>query len=310
MKEGARERVLVTGGSGFIASHVVEVFREAGFQVATTLRSAGKGAAAAHYAARGVEVFEADLTRAEGWAAAVAGCALVIHVASPFQLNVKDGVRELIEPAVAGTRHVLEACAAAGPQLRRVVLTSSVAAVGESGPVPLTEEHWNEAATAREEPYARSKVEAERLAWSFVGQRKADLSWDLVVINPVGVFGPVLLPPPDEAAVNVSNQLLVKILNRAYPGHPNFSFTAVDVRDCARAHLLAATVAGARGRFIVCAGAASMAAAAGMLLEHVRLLPSSSAPFLLLFAGAGAGGADPSALAHHSQLSGDCGGAL
>jgi dihydroflavonol-4-reductase len=266
-----RERVLVTGGSGFIASHVVEVFREAGFSVATTVRS-GKGAAGDYFRARGVEVFEADLQRPDGWAEAVAGCHFVIHVASPFQLNVKDGQKDLIEPAVAGTRHLLEACANS-KALRRVVLTSSVAAVSESssGVGPFTEDNWNEAANVKESPYSRSKVEAERFAWSFVGLHKADIAWDLVTVNPSGVFGPVLLPPASEAQVNVSNQLLVKILNRSYPGYPNFALTAVDVRDCARAHLLAATTAAARGRFIVCAGETSMAAVAGILLEKVRV---------------------------------------
>ncbi len=156
-----------------------------------------------------------------------------------------------------------------------MVLTSSTAAIGEGrdGPASgFTEEQWNDAATAKDSPYPRSKVEAERFAWGFVGLHKADLAWDLVAVNPVGVFGPVLLPPRSEAQVNTSNQLVCKILNKAFPGYPHFNVSAVDVRDCARAHFLAAVTPAARGRYIVCAGPVSMAGIAGMLLEHVPAL--------------------------------------
>ncbi len=267
---GGGELVLVSGGSGFVASHVIEVFRAARYRVRTTVRG-GKSEAAEYFRQRGVEVVEADLNKSEGWPEAVAGCVLVLHVASPFFLSVKDGVKDLIEPAVAGTRHVLEACRGS-KVLRRVVLTSSVAAIGDSHNGPpggFTEEHWNESATAKDSPYPRSKVEGERFAWGFVGLHKADLAWDLVTVNPVGVFGPVLLPPKSEAQVNTSNQLLVKILNKAFPGYPNFIVNAVDVRDCAQAHYLAAVTPAARGRYICSGGTASMAEVAGMLLQHV-----------------------------------------
>ena len=78
------------------------------------------------------ELVTADLESDEGWAEAVAGCEYVLHVASPFPLEDPADEDELIRPAVQGTLRVLRACAASGT-VRRVVLTSSVAAV-RSGP--------------------------------------------------------------------------------------------------------------------------------------------------------------------------------
>ena len=165
--------VLVTGASGYIASHCVKEMLENGYRVRGTVRSLGDKRKVAHLQAMtdgaSLELVEADLTREEGWADAVEGCEYVLHVASPFPATVPEDENELIGPAVEGTRRVLAAAAATGT-VRRVVLTSSVAAIAfghedDAGKV-YTEEDWSD--VERCDPYPKSKTLAERAAWDFV----------------------------------------------------------------------------------------------------------------------------------------------
>ena len=143
--------VLVTGASGFIAGHCVAELASHGYQVRGTVRDPVR---AAHLAGL-AELVTADLESDEGWAEAVAGCEYVLHVASPFPLEDPADEDELIRPAVQGTLRVLRACAASGT-VRRVVLTSSVAAVApdHAGPEPLPEGDW--ADVGSDDPYQKS----------------------------------------------------------------------------------------------------------------------------------------------------------
>jgi nucleoside-diphosphate-sugar epimerase len=185
--------VLVTGGSGFVASHCILQLLAAGHQVRTTIRSPKReGDVRAMLKQGGAEPGDrlsfvvADLERDAGWADAVAACEYVLHVASPFPANVPTDENELIVPAREGALRVLRASRAAG--VRRVVLTSSFAAIGyghEPRQAPFDETSWTNTSGDDVQPYVKSKALAERAAWDFVANSGGAL--ELAVVNPVGV---------------------------------------------------------------------------------------------------------------------------
>lgn len=248
--------VLVTGGSGFIAAHCIAQLLAAGHRVRATVRSLAREAdVRAMVAAAGADagvrlaVVEADLVRDDGWAAAVAGCERVLHLASPFPSDAPKHEDELIVPARDGALRVLRAARDAG--VVRVVLTSSFAAIGYGHPPraePFDETTWTDLGSGAVSAYVKSKTLAERAAWDFVAAEGGAL--ELAVVNPVGVFGPVL--GRDYAA---SIGLLQRMLDGAMPGVPRLHYGVVDVRDVADLHLRAMIDPAARGeRFLAVAG--------------------------------------------------------
>jgi dihydroflavonol-4-reductase len=247
--------VLVTGGSGFLAGHCILALLQAGHEVRTTLRSPGREAALrAELIAAGAnldgrfQVCAADLTADAGWAEAVAGCGRVLHVASPLSSAAPKHEDELIVPAREGTLRVLRAAHAAG--VGRVVLTSSFAAIGYGRILdrPFSESDWTDAAAPGLAAYPKSKTLAERAAWDFVDGEGRGL--ELAVINPVGIFGPVLGPDMSASILLVKAMLEGRLL-----ALPRLMFGVVDVRDVADLHLRAMTEpAAANERFIATAG--------------------------------------------------------
>ena len=248
--------VLVTGGSGFIASHTILQLLAAGYKVRTTVRNLSReGEVLVMLRNGGAEPGEqlsfvaAELMTDAGWPAAVSGCEYVLHIASPFPSQVPKDENELIVPARDGALRMLRASRDAG--VKRVVLTSSFAAIGyghTERAEPFTEKDWTNPDGADVMPYTKSKTLAERAAWDFIVREGAGL--ELAVVNPVGVFGPVL--GPDYAT---SIMLVEKMLNGALPGVPNMCFGVVDVRDVADLHLRAMADPRAKGeRFLAVAG--------------------------------------------------------
>jgi nucleoside-diphosphate-sugar epimerase len=254
--EAAMSLVLVTGGSGFIGSHCIAQLLAAGHQVRTTVRGLGREAdvrallrqAGAEPAER-LSFFAADLTNDAGWHEAAAGCDYVLHVASPLPPHVPKHEDELIVPARDGTLRVLRASRAAG--VRRVVLTSSFAAIGHGQKpqqAPFDESNWTDVNGHGVLPYAKSKTLAERAAWEFIAREGGVL--ELAVVNPVMVFGPVL-----GADYSAPILLVKRLMNGAVPGCPRLYFGVVDVRDVADLHIRAMTNPSAKGeRFLATAG--------------------------------------------------------
>ena len=250
-------RVLVTGGTGFIGTHCLVQLLAAGHETRATIRDLAREGdvramlrqgGAAEPGAR-LTMFRADLGQDAGWAEAVAGCDYVLHVASPFPSTVPKDENELIGPARDGALRVLRAARDAG--VKRVVLTSSFAAIGygaKDRTTAFTEQDWTNLDDPTVQPYPRSKTIAERAAWDFIAQEGGSL--ELAVVNPVGVFGPVLGPD-----YSTSILLAKRLLDGTVPGCPDLWFGAVDVRDVADLHLRAMTDPAARGeRFIATAG--------------------------------------------------------
>ncbi len=250
------ELVLVTGGSGFIAQHCMLKLFEAGYRVRATVRSLAREAgvratlkAAGAEAGERLAFFAADLTADAGWNEAAAGCDFVLHVASPFPLTVPKHEDELIVPAREGALRVLRAARGAG--VKRVVQTSSFAAVGYGHPPmdrAFNEHDWTQVDGEGLTAYAKSKTLAERAAWDFMAREGGDM--ELAVVNPVGVFGPIL-----GADFSTSIEIVKRMMDGALPALPRLAFGVVDVRDVADLHLLAMTDPEAAGeRFLAVAG--------------------------------------------------------
>jgi dihydroflavonol-4-reductase len=191
----------------------------------------------------------ADLMSDAGWPEAAAGCDFALHVASPFPLGVPKHEDDLIVPAREGALRLLRA--ARDAQVKRVVLTSSFAAIGYGQPDiarPFNETDWTNLAGPGLTAYVKSKTIAERAAWDFIAREGGAL--ELSVVNPVGVFGPVLGPD-----FSTSIEIVRRMMDGAVPGCPQLSFGAVDVRDVADLHLRAMVDPAAKGeRFLAVAG--------------------------------------------------------
>ena len=245
--------MLVTGGSGFIGSYCILDLLRAGYRVRTTVRSPEREATVRELlgaeSAEALSFVTADLMSDAGWADAVSGCDFVLHVASPFPLGPPKHEDDLIVPAREGALRVL--AAARDAQVKRVVMTSSFAAIGYGIPPresPFTEEDWTNPDGGGVTAYAKSKTLAERAAWDFIEREGAGL--ELSVVNPVGVFGPVL-----GQDFSTSIQLVKRLLDGAMPGIPRVAFGIVDVRDVADLHVRAMTGPAAAGeRFLAIAG--------------------------------------------------------
>jgi nucleoside-diphosphate-sugar epimerase len=261
------ELVLVTGGSGFIGAHCILQLLDAGYRVRTTVRSLAREAdvramlkaSGAEPSGQALSFAAADLMSDVGWAEAGAGCDFVLHVASPFPLGVPKNEDDLIVPAREGALRVLRAARDAG--VKRVVLTSSFAAIGygqELTDRPFSEEDWTDPNGDHITAYVKSKTLAERAAWDFIAREGGAL--ELSVVNPVGVFGPVLGPD-----YSTSIQIVQRMMDGTVPGLPRLSFGIVDVRDVADLHLRAMTNPAAKGeRFL--------AVTEFMTMEEIALL--------------------------------------
>ncbi len=248
-----KQTVLVTGATGFIAKHCIITLLDAGYQVRGSLRSLSrasdlKAVLAEHADVSDLSFCELNLTSDDGWADAVKGCDFVQHVASPVPDTAPIHEDDLIIPAREGALRALRFSAEAG--VKRVVLTSSIAAVtfgqpNRSPEQPFDENDWTDHEKA-ESAYAKSKTLAEQAAWDFMKTKEAN-GLELAVINPGAVLGPLL-----DKSFSASGEIVRKLLCREIPACPHLGFSMIDVRDVADAHLAAMCIADAAGqRFCV-----------------------------------------------------------
>ena len=246
------ETVLVTGGTGFIGLHCLQQLLDKGYKVRTTIRSESRkqevmDAMKEHSSnCENLEFYIADLLKDDGWKEAVEGSKYVLHVASPFFLGEPENEDVFIKPAVEGTLRVLKACADADVQ--KVVLTSSFAAVGYGHPREkevYTEEDWS-SVDGEISAYAKSKTLAEKAAWEFVENLEESKKFDLTVINPVAVTGPMLT-----SDIGSSNDFLLKLISGSMPACPKIHMGYIDVRDVAKAHIFSMTEEKTNGERII-----------------------------------------------------------
>jgi nucleoside-diphosphate-sugar epimerase len=221
---------------------------------------------------------------------AVAGSTHVIHVASPFPDRVPSNPEELIRPAVDGTLNVLKAVTEAGG-VKRVVLTSSIAAVYDSSiPIPkeqettktFDEENWTDVDNASVDVYAKSKTLAEKAAWDYLKELPEEKKFELAVINPGMVIGPLL-----NKRFTTSHLAIKSLLDKSRPAYPKLNCNVTDVRDVAQAHLIALTLPEAAGkRHLIVNHSVWMKDLAAILQKEFRpkgyFVPSLTAPNFLV----------------------------
>jgi len=291
--------VLVTGATGYVAGWIVKKLLEEGFTVHAPVRDPENKEklkylhAAAVNAPGTIKYFKADLLNEGSYDEAMKDCALVFHTASPFINKVKDPQRDLVDPALIGTKNVLGSVNRTS-SVKRVVLTSScVAIIGDAIECQAypngmaTEANWNTTSSVNHQPYNYSKTVAERAAWEI---NKVQDRWDLVCINPSLVIGPGLNPFATSESFNIVRQFGD---GTARFGIPDLSIGVVDVRDLAEAHFLAGITPEANGRYIISAENVSLLALAAPLRKKfgdtypfpTRLLPKSIVWLLAPLAG-------------------------
>lgn len=268
------KKVCVTGASGYIAGVLIDLLLKSEspkYSVSGTVRSLSNKDKTEHLEKSypGIHLFEADLLADGSFDSAFEGCDVVFHTASPFQLQVEDPQRDLVDPAVKGTRNVLTAAAKAG--VRKVVLTSSCAAVVATGQVTatrvFTEDDWNLESSLDNAPYRFSKTMAEKEAWKL----SKELGFELAVINPAFVLGPPVSTRTDGTSIGTVKWLLD---GGAKEGAMPMVLGCVDVRDVGLAHIRAAQREEATGKRFILSSERSypqleMAAALKKALEKI-----------------------------------------
>ncbi|WP_371544006.1 NAD-dependent epimerase/dehydratase family protein [Streptomyces sp. NBC_00554] len=262
------EKVLVTGGSGFVGSHtVVRLLRE-GHRIRAAVRGPAQEAQVLEALRQAgvdrsdlLEFAVADLSADDGWAQAMDGIAHVLHHASPFPPTPPETEDEVILPARDGALRVIAAARDAG--IPRVVMTSSFAAVGYTLTPDnhYTEENWTDPDTPGLPAYHKSKVLAETAAWDYV---KTNGGIELAVVNPTGIFGPQLVDRPS-GSIGLVKALMAGALSVV----PVWNFGVVDVRDVVDLHLRAMLHPKAAGeRFLANSGSSSLFKIANILREQ------------------------------------------
>ncbi|MEM9432412.1 MAG: NAD-dependent epimerase/dehydratase family protein [Pseudomonadota bacterium] len=235
-------KVFLTGASGFIAKHILRELFEKGYEVRASVRSETRKAELEElFPDTAMEFAFLDLGKDDGWAAALEGCDVLMHTASPFPLRDPKDPDELIRPAVDGTLRAMRAADAVG--IKRVILTSSCAAIYKDAAkpkdAPSDERNW----TSIEEPsvgaYEASKTLAEKAAWNFVAEHPEIA---LTTINPGGVFGPTM-----DARYGASLEIVEQLMSGKVPVAPPMSLIFVDVRDVAMMHVAAIDLEATKG---------------------------------------------------------------
>ena len=290
-----KETVLVTGGSGFIASHCIIQLASAGYNVKATVRDLSRTNKLNQTLLNALEKYEGksdlsvdwqvtNLSSDEGWDEAMAGCDYVLHVASPIAMQLPKDEDEMVKPAVEGTLRVLKAASKAG--VKRVVITSSVAAImyGTDKQGVFNEEDWTDPKSKTTNVYAKSKTLAEQAAWDFM--EKDTSGMELSTVLPAMVFGPIL-----EEDFGVSVGAILDMMNGKYPIVPNWDMGVVDVRDVAKLHVQALTNSKVSGKRFIASGTnpVSFAEVAQLLLNEgykgpsTKIAPNFLFKFLSLF---------------------------
>ena len=277
------EKVLVTGGSGYIGLHCISLLLKEGYAVRTSLRSMERKKEILEALSglikndESLEFCELDLMRDEGWDAAVKGCSYVLHVASPvYEKNMQDE-NSFIQPAKEGLLRALKP--AIKYKIKRFVMTSSIAAITQGHEDKEIDESFWSVIDENTLPYIKSKTYAEKEMWDYINQIEETKKIEVCTINPSFVFGPSLTHD-----MGASNLLIRALLVGKLPALAKIQFNVVNVLDVAKAHVLALKSDSAAGqRFIVSEKALWLSDIAEILKNNgFKKVPTIVAPNFLL----------------------------
>lgn len=236
------KKILITGISGFIAQHCAAQLLSKGYAVRGSVRNKSKkneiidSFKKNNISIENLEFCTLDLLKDEGWQKAMETCDYVFHIASPYSLKVPKDENEFIKPAVEGTLRALKFAKEA--KIKRLVLTSSIVAmIGEDSqknkvlnPTNWTDLNWREIT-----PYIKSKTKSEMKAWEFIQNQNQDHILELTTIHPGAVYGPTI----SNNLNGESMSMMVKLITGKMPFLPKTAIAISDVRDVAKAHILA-----------------------------------------------------------------------
>ena len=233
------KNVLVTGANGHVGFVLTKFLVERGYNVRASVRDKNNPELISHLSPLNVEIVELDLMKPETIENAMEGREGLFQVAAVYKSWAKNPQEEIIDPSIIGGINALKAARKAN--VKKVVFTSSTAAVGRSGPKgrALNEDDWNDKS---KHPYSYAKTEAERRAWEYANA----VDMNVVVINPTAVIGPYF------HRHTPSTMLFDKILKGELKVLPPQTFGYVDVRDVALGHIRAYENENAEGRHILC----------------------------------------------------------
>ncbi|THU93560.1 D-lactaldehyde dehydrogenase [Dendrothele bispora CBS 962.96] len=268
--------ILVTGSNGFLATWIVDGLLRGGYNVRASVRNMDRGNHLTQLFKGDfgdkLEIFPTgDMAKAGAFDEAVKGVDGIIHTAAEVHLNAVEP-KDIIDPAIDGNLNLMRSALKYGDRLKRLVITSSCAAITSHAdhPVTINEKNWNDASVKECEEkgrnasglakYAASKTLAEKAGWDFYEKHKSEVGWDITFLNPPWIFGPILHEVPSIDKLNSSclfwynaitkGEAVGNASPRVSPSHG-----WVDVRDVALAHIRSLEVEEAGGeRIILCAG--------------------------------------------------------
>ena len=277
-------RVCVTGAAGFIASHVITDLLEDGHVVHATVRHLGDDAKRAHldvlkerYSGK-LQCFEADLLEAGSLDAALEGCDALIHTATAVILAAPDPQKQIIDVAVKGTQNVLDSVART-PSVKRIVMTSSIAAVMsyDQQDKTYTEDDWCTSDDIGLDPYGMGKTQSERLLWQFVDEHADRVQ--AVAINPSVVIG----PPLAKHHIRSSLSFIRDLVGWTYPACAPMRLHLVDVGDVSKGHVRALTSDKAVGQRIIFSDRQKSILEISKVLSRQYKTPMRELPRLILY---------------------------
>ncbi|KAI5962043.1 hypothetical protein KGF57_001488 [Candida theae] len=251
--------VFISGATGFIAQHIVKLLLEAGYKTIGSVRSEEKGEnlkSLLKSAGLKSDLFSYVIVKDIGAKGAFDEAlkahpevTVFLHTASPFTFEVHDAERDLLKPAIEGTTNALNAIKEYGKNVQRVVVTSSYAAVAGFADLvtpgkEVNESSWNPITydQSKANPfvgYIGSKKHAEKTVWKFAEENKP--KWEITVVNPVYVLGPQAFEVKDKSKLNTSNEIINSILTAGKKKEEPQQYVGyfIDVRDVAKAHIVA-----------------------------------------------------------------------
>lgn len=227
-------KVFLTGGTGFVGSHVARELIRRGASLRLLVRSSSS---LQNIEGLSLETVQGDLLHPESLRSGMRDCEAVVHVAADYRLWVTDPQR-LYAANVAGTRELLRIAREEG--VRRVVYTSSVATMGFRSDGSIVDEETPVSLADMVGHYKRSKFLAEQEAVAAAGDGQ-----QVIILNPTTPIGSNDIKPTP------TGQIVVDFLNKKFPAYVDTGLNLVDVEQVAKAHACALTQGRSGERYIL-----------------------------------------------------------